>query len=302
MNRLSRSCGAPLKTRSINGRVNIESSAIVIPHWLSWLFWFAWGSCIGSFLNVCIYRMPREQSLVRPRSRCPTCEHLIRWHDNIPLVSYALLGGKCRDCHAPILWRYPVVEAITGFATVSIMACFGVNPASAVYLLFIYGLITASFIDFEFQIIPDEISLGGLVLGVLASGLVPALHGTDSRLLALGRSVIGLLAGGGMLYATGMLGDFLFRKESMGGGDVKLMAMAGSILGWKFVVLAFFLAPMLALLPGLFVLLVKRSHVIPYGPFLSLALVVALFYGEEVLRVTGVGESLQLLWQYYGWS
>ena len=269
---------------------------------MNWLFWFAWGSCIGSFLNVCIYRMPREQSLVRPRSRCPNCERPIRWYDNIPLVSYVLLGGTCRNCRHPILWRYPVVEALTGFATTSVMARFGVNPMSAVYLIFIGGLITASFIDLEFQIIPDEISVGGLVLGLVASGLVPALHGTDSRWLALGRSAIGLLAGGGLLYGTGVLGDLLFRKESMGGGDVKLMAMAGSILGWKLVVLAFFLAPMLALLPGLFVLFAKRSHVIPYGPFLSLALVVALFYGEDVLRVTGVGESLQLLWQYYGWK
>ena len=102
-----------------------------------------------------------------------------------------------------------------------------------------------------------------------------------------------------MLYGTGVLGDLLFRKESMGGGDVKLMAMAGSILGWKFVVLAFFLAPMLALLPGLFVLLAKRSHVIPYGPFLSVALAVALFHGEDLLRVSGMGESLRLLWEYY---
>lgn len=245
--------------------------------------------------------MPREQSVVRPRSRCPRCKHPIVWYDNIPLVSYARLGGKCRHCRHPILWRYPLVEALTGFATASVIARFGMTPAGAVYLLFIYGLITASFIDFEFQIIPDEISLGGLVLGVLASGLVPALHGTDSRLWALGRSVFGVLVGGGTLYVTGVLGDILFRKESMGGGDVKLMAMAGAILGWKLVVLAFFLAPLLALLPGLFVLFVKRSHVIPYGPFLSLALVIALCYGSQVLRATGVEDSFRLLWEYYGW-
>ncbi|MBI4342120.1 MAG: prepilin peptidase [Candidatus Omnitrophica bacterium] len=278
----------------------IDSS--VVPGWLAGLFWFAWGSCIGSFLNVCIYRMPREQSLVRPRSRCPKCERMIRWYDNIPLVSYALLGGRCRSCHHPILWRYPLVEAVTGLATVATVARFGASTVGAVYLIFLCGLITASFIDFEFQIIPDEISLGGLALGVAASGLVPALHGTDSRWVALVRSVIGGLAGGGLLYGTGVLGDVLFKKESMGGGDVKLMAMAGSILGWKAVVLAFFLAPMLALLPGLFVLLVKRSHVIPYGPFLSLALVAALFYGADVLRATGLEEAVRLLWDYYGWG
>ena len=261
-----------------------------------------WGSCIGSFLNVCIYRMPRDQSLVRPRSRCPKCKKPIRWYDNIPMLSYVLLGAKCRACKHAIHWRYPLVEALTGASALATIHRFGLTAVTAVYFAFVCGLITASFIDFDFQIIPDEISVGGLVLGVAASGLVPALHGTDSRWIALGRSVVGLLAGGGVLYLTGMLGDFLFKKESMGGGDVKLMAMAGTILGWKAVILAFFIAPLLALLPGLFVLFVKRSHVIPYGPFLSLALLVSLFYGQDVLRLTGTEESIRLLWEYYGWK
>jgi len=262
---------------------------------------FAFGACIGSFLNVCIYRLPREQSIVKPRSRCPHCAHPIAWYDNIPLASYLCLGAACRHCKKLISWRYPLIELLTGLAVVGVLIRFGIGAVGLVYAAFLCALIAASFIDFEFQIIPDEISLGGLVLGVVLSGLVPSLHGTDSHLLSLGRSVIGLLVGGGLLYGTGMLGDFLFKKESMGGGDIKLLAMAGSLLGWKLALLAFFLAPMLALLPGLFVLIFKKSHVIPYGPFLSLALIVALFVGDEVIRATGMEESLQLLWSYYGW-
>ena len=267
---------------------------------MTWLLWFLGGSFLGSFLNVCIWRLPREQSILRPRSRCPSCKRTIVWYDNVPLLSFLLLRGACRHCKARISWRYPLVEVLTGAATAAVLHRFGVSPAGLVYAAFVAALIVASFVDLEFQIIPDEISIGGLVVGVLVSGLVPALHGTDSRWLALGRSVLGLLAGGGILYITAVVGDFIFKKESMGGGDIKLLAMAGSILGWKLVLVTFFTAPMLALIPGLFVLLFKRSHVIPYGPFLSLALVSSLFFGEAILRVSGIEETFRLLWEFYG--
>ena len=266
-----------------------------------WLVWFALGSCIGSFLNVCIYRMPREQSIVRPRSRCTHCRRSLAWYDNVPLLSYLLLGARCRHCRKPISWRYPAVEGLTGLSTVAVLTRFGDGAVGVVYLAFVCALIVASFIDLEFRIIPDEISLGGLALGVALSLLLPSLHGTDSRWLALERSVIGLVVGGGLLYGTGLLGDFVFRKESMGGGDIKLLAMAGSILGWKLVALTFFLAPILALIPGLFVLLFKRSHLIPYGPFLSLGLVLSLFFGNEFLRASGAEDMFRILWEYYGW-
>lgn len=264
-----------------------------------WLLWFVIGACLGSFLNVCIYRMPREQSLVRPRSRCPACGHPIAWVENIPLLSFVCLRGVCRHCRAPISWRYPVVECLTALATVAVMERFGFRAVAFVYLAFVYGLIVASFIDLEFQIIPDEISLGGLVVGLVVSLALPELHGATSRWVAMGRAVIGMVVGGGLLYATGLVGDFVFRKESMGGGDIKLLAMAGSMLGWKLVVLTFFLAPVLALIPGLVMLISKRSHVIPYGPFLSLALFVSLFSGQELLRVSGVEDMITVLWQYY---
>jgi len=139
-----------------------------------------------------------------------------------------------------------------------------------------------------------------LVVGLVLSFLLPALHGTDVRWLALGRSALGMLVGGGVLYLTGMLGDFIFKKESMGGGDIKLLAMAGSILGWKLVLLTFFIAPILALIPGLVVLLLRRSHIIPYGPFLSLGLVLSLFFGSGILRLIGIEDTVQLMWDYYG--
>ena len=271
-----------------------------MPVWLNWLLWFAWGSMLGSFLNVCIYRLPREQSVVRPRSRCPGCERPIAWYDNVPLLSFALLRAKCRHCRKPISWRYPVVEALTGLATVGVLHRFGANATGVIYVAFVAALIAASFVDLEFQIIPDEISVGGLAVGLALSALVPALHGTDSHLVSLGRSVLGVLAGGGILYGTAMIGDFIFRKESMGGGDIKLLAMAGAVLGWKPVLVTFFTAPILALIPGLFVLAFKKSHIIPYGPFLSLALVISLFWGDALLRMSGMEETFRLLWQYYG--
>lgn len=267
-----------------------------------WVLWFVIGACLGSFLNVCIYRMPRELSIVRPGSRCPHCEHPIAWSENIPLLSFLFLRGACRHCSRQIAWRYPLVELLTGVATIAVLRHFGMGVIGLVHLAFVCALIAASFIDLDFQIIPDEISLGGLVIGVVLSVLVPSLHGTPSRLLALEYSGVGLLVGGGLLYLTGLMGEVIFRKESMGGGDVKLLAMAGSILGWKLVTVTFFLAPLLALIPGMVVLLVKRSHVIPYGPFLSLGLIASLFFGSDLLRLSGVEEMVSVLWEYYRWG
>jgi leader peptidase (prepilin peptidase)/N-methyltransferase len=275
--------------------------AELLPSWAAGLWWFALGSVIGSFLNVCIWRLPREQSVVRPRSRCPACEHPIAWYDNIPLVSFARLGGKCRHCRSRIRWRYPLVEAVTGAAVVAVVWRFGLSAQALVYAALVCGLVAVTFIDLEFQIIPDEISLGGLALGVGVSLLLPSLHGTESRWLALGRSLLGAAVGGGLLYGTGLVGNLVFRRETMGGGDVKLLAMAGSLLGWKLVLLTFFLAPMLALVPGLIVLLVHRTHVIPYGPFLALGLFISMFAGAEILQRTGFEESVRLLWEYYAW-
>ena len=262
--------------------------------------------------------------MVTPPSRCPRCQHRIGWYDNLPLISFALLRGACRHCREPIRWRYPIVELLTTVLMVAVLGRFGAGWLGLIYVAFVCALIVSSFIDLEFRIIPDEISLGGLGLGLLCSVLIPALHQTDSRLVALGRSALGMLVGGGVLYATGTAGDVMllsFRRlgvclrhhpywrgklsryrhmrESMGGGDVKLLAMAGSLLGWKLVLLTFFMAPFLALIPGLVMLVLKRSHYIPDGPFLSVGLVVSLFFGDRIVRAIGVEETVRLLKECY---
>ncbi|MBI3324361.1 MAG: prepilin peptidase, partial [Candidatus Omnitrophica bacterium] len=185
---------------------------------------------------------------------------------------------------------------------VVIVQRFGVHPVGIIYLVFVWALIVVSLIDLEHRIIPDEISVYGRWIGLTVSFLLPVLHATGSREMALGRSLIGAVVGGGLLYLTGVLGSLMFRKEAMGGGDVKLLAMAGSLLGWKLVTLTFFLAPLLAIVPGIGVLLLKRSHEIPYGPFLSAALIVSLFAGQQLIQLSGVEESIRLLWLYQGWG
>ena len=218
-----------------------------------------------------------------------------------------------------------MVEGLTGLATVAVLDRFGTGPIGLVYLAFVAGLIVVSFVDLDFRIIPDEVSLGGLAVGLLASGLIPELHAAGSWALSLKRSLLGAVVGGGLLYLTGALGNVMLaglrrlgirlrrnpfwrakfkayrhQRDAMGMGDVKLLAMAGSVLGWKLVTLTFFLAPLLAVIPGLVTLIFKRSHVIPYGPFLSLGLVLALLFGPAILRATRMEETVQLLWESYG--
>jgi leader peptidase (prepilin peptidase)/N-methyltransferase len=260
------------------------------------------GACIGSFLNVCIYRMPKDLSIVRPRSRCPACEHPIAWYDNIPLFSFALLRARCRHCPAPIRWRYPMVEALTGALTAAVVWRFGAWPVGLVYLAFVWSLIVVSFIDFDYKIIPNVISIGGLLVGLIVSPLVPQLHGTQDAVLAAVRSVFGAMVGCSILYLTGSIGTFIFQKEAMGLGDVDLLAMAGAFLGWKAVVLTFFLAPMLAMVPGVLVLLRKQSHEIPYGPYLSMGLVVSMFAGDRVIAASGIEQTVQTLIMAFGWA
>ena len=260
------------------------------------------GLCVGSFLNVVIYRLPEEISVVQPRSFCPSCKHGIAWYDNVPVVSWLVLGGHCRHCHKTISPRYALVELLTAALFVGFYLWLGWSAHLLVLWTLTACLVASTFIDFDYRIIPDEITLPGMVLGLVVSALVPAIHGVASPWLGLRQSILGILVGGGSLYLTGLLGNAIFRKESMGGGDVKLLAMAGSVLGWKLVLLAFFLAPLLALLPGLIVLFTTKSHEIPYGPFLSLALVIAMVSGDRILERSGVVQALDVgmpeLWRY----
>lgn len=245
---------------------------------------FIFGSLIGSFLNVCVYRMPRELSINKPkRSFCPHCEKQIVWHDNIPFLSYLALGGKCRFCKKPISFRYFLVEFITASTLVILYHFFGLSLLFFIYAFLSFALIVATFIDFDFQIIPDEITLGGLVIGVILSLIFPQLHNTFSRVYSLIQAGLGILVGGGSIYMIGRFGEIVFKKESMGGGDVKFLAMIGSILGWKLALLIFFLAPFFGAVVGIIAKLTKGAEVIPYGPYLSLATFLVILWGNDIL-------------------
>jgi len=258
---------------------------------------FALGTTVGSFLNVCIWRIPRGLSITRPlRSQCPHCGKPIRSRDNVPLVSFLLLRGRCRECAGPISWRYPLVEALTGvlFAAVYLTQRDSGPGQVIIVALVVALLVAASAVDMELFIIPDEISMFGLVGGLLAGLLLPGLHVGEEpyhtfrtltglrNLDGLIGSVIGAAGGGALVLGFALVGALVFRKEALGFGDVKLMAMVGAFLGWKIVVLAFFLAPFFGLLYGVPLLLLKHEHVMPFGPFLSAASTAVVLFRSAV--------------------
>lgn len=244
---------------------------------------FIFGLMIGSFLNVCIYRLPKGIFLKQRFSFCPHCEQRIKWFDNIPLISYVLLKGRCRHCQQKISFIYPLVELITGLSFLSLFIYFGLTPLFFIYSFLICALLVATFTDFKERIVPDEISLGGLTIGLLLSFTYPTLQGVSSHWAGLLNSLLGALVGGGSLYLTGIFGNIVFRKESMGGGDVKLLAMVGAFLGWKIVLLVFFISPFFGAAVGIVLKLKKKVETIPYAPFLSLGSAISLIWGKEIL-------------------
>jgi len=246
---------------------------------------FMFGAIVGSFLNVCIYRMPKGESVVSPGSHCPKCKKPIHWYDNIPVLSYLILMGKCRFCKTLISPRYMIVEVITAFLAVALFIAFGPSPKFAGYSILSAGLIVATFVDFEIQEIPDEISLGGLAVGLVFAAIFPGMISAASWDKALIGSALGALAGGGSIYLMGFFGEMVFRKEAMGGGDVKLMAMIGAFLGWKLALLTFFIAPLFGSVAGIVLKIKNDQNVMPYGPYLSLAAVTSMFWGDKILRM-----------------
>ncbi|MFB3919108.1 MAG: A24 family peptidase [Candidatus Velamenicoccus archaeovorus] len=247
------------------------------------VFIFLFAVCIGSFLNVCIYRMGREESIITPASHCPSCKHLIRWYDNIPLVSYILLRGRCRDCRQPIPFRYFLIELLTGVLFLMLYHRFGLGVPFFVFAAFVCGLIVATFVDIDFRIIPDEISIGGIAVGLLASIIFPQIHHAATHLLGLGASLLGIVVGGGTLWVLGLIGDFIFKKESMGGGDIKLLAMVGSFLGWQAALLALPLASLFGAVVGIIIKLKTKESMIAFGPYLALGALLCLFWMDRIL-------------------
>jgi len=236
------------------------------------------GAMVGSFLNVCIHRLPKEESIVRPGSHCPKCKTPIRFYDNIPLLSYLLLGGKCRHCKAPISIQYPIVEAITALSSFFLFITFGVSLSFFYYFSFVAALIAITVIDLYHQIIPDVISLPGIVIGLLGSLVISQ--------ITFWSSLIGVISGGGSLFLVATVYQWLFKREGMGGGDVKLLAMIGAFLGWKAVILTIFLSSFIGSIIGITVMLIKGKdfkYAIPFGPFLALGAVISLFWGENLI-------------------
>jgi leader peptidase (prepilin peptidase)/N-methyltransferase len=240
---------------------------------------FMFGMCIGSFLNVCIYRVPSSMSIINPsRSFCPRCNSSIPFYDNIPVFSYLWLKGRCRNCKEPIPLRYPLVELMTGILAIAILFMFGLTLESVVYFVFISALLVITFIDIDHKIIPDIITIPGIPIGLAASFVLPA--------MTFKSSLIGLLVGGGSLMLVAWIYSLVTRKEGMGGGDIKLLGMIGTFIGWKGVIFTIFAASLAGTLVGIIVMLQKRENLkfaIPFGPFLSIGAMSYVFFGEKVL-------------------
>ncbi len=258
---------------------------------------FAWGASIGSFLNVCIYRIPLEESVVAPRSHCPHCEELIPWYYNIPLFSYLQLGAKCRFCGKPISIRYWLVELLVAILFLVVWLKFGFVDESRplglvpitdwklvpVYWLIVMGLTLGTFVDLEHYILPNRVTLGGIVCGLLLSPFVPTLHGETTMVGGLLASLIGVAAGWGSLWGVAILGKLIFRKDAMGFGDVKLMGAIGACLGWEAVVFTIATSSFLGSAVGISLIVAGKKKMqsrIPFGPYLALAALIWILWGS----------------------
>jgi leader peptidase (prepilin peptidase)/N-methyltransferase len=242
---------------------------------------FLIGLCIGSFLNVCIYRLPRENLGVGnpKRSMCPNCGTQLHFYENIPLISYIFLMGKCRTCKTGISIRYPVVELISACFALAASLKFGFTITGLIYYLLLVSLVVITFIDLDFQIIPNIISIPGIVIGFMASFYLTEISVQDS--------LMGILIGGGAFYSIAYIFVTIRGIEGMGMGDVKLLAMLGAFLGFKGVMFIIFISSILGTFTGIMVMIQSRSFTfkqkIPFGPFLSIAAMIYIFWGEILI-------------------
>ncbi len=247
---------------------------------LQYIFTFIFGACIGSFLNVCIYRLPAKKSIIFPPSACMKCGHKLSWWENIPIVSYIFLKAKCRKCGTSLSLQYPLVELITGLLALLLLKHFGLTLNFFIYAIFTAALIVITFIDLKHQIIPDVISLPGIVLGVFFSIFNPNISIFDS--------ILGVVVGGGVLLAVAWGYFLITKREGMGGGDIKLLAMIGAFLGWKSIPVVIFISAAVGSIIGLIVILLNRGSrktAIPYGPFLALGAIIYIFWGENLINL-----------------
>ena len=247
-------------------------------------FVFIFGAVVGSFLNVCIFRLPAETSIVKPRSQCPHCHHPIRFYDNIPIISFIVLRGKCRDCDGKISWRYPLVELITAVLSLLLFLQFGLTLRFLIFFIFTAVLIVITFIDLDHQIIPDVLTLPGIPIFFLLAIFVVKIPWLEA--------LIGLLIGGGVLFAIAFVYELLTKREGMGGGDIKLLAMIGGFLGWKSLIFILLFSSFSGAIAGITAMIIKKQdmkYAVPFGPFLSAAAVAYLFWGDAFMRVLILG-------------
>jgi leader peptidase (prepilin peptidase) / N-methyltransferase len=236
------------------------------------------GLCFGSFLNVCILRLPRDQSLLRPRSTCPHCKQPIAWRDNIPVFSWLWLRGKCRWCHKPISLQYPVIEALVGVLFGAAVLGYGLTLQALSAAVFGTILLGIAITDARHYLIPDEYTWSGLIVGLLV-----ALGGGVPGFL---EALLGAAAGFGLLWGVAQAGAWVFKEEAMGGGDIKMMAMVGSFVGWRGVLLTVFAGAALGSL--IFVpLSLKKKRLVPFGVFLAVGAVVTFVFGDAIIAWYG---------------
>ncbi|MBW2095460.1 MAG: prepilin peptidase [Deltaproteobacteria bacterium] len=250
----------------------METGAMMI------LFSLLFGLVFGSFLNVCIYRIPLKKSIIFPPSSCPNCGHHIKFYDNIPVLSYLLLRAKCRYCHARIPLHYPVVELLTGLLSMALFIRYGVTYQYILSFLFIIALVMISFIDLHHQIIPDILSIPGIFAGIAVSFIPGRVVWLDS--------LIGAVGGGGILYLIALVYKKVTGRDGMGGGDVKLLAMIGAWMGWRALPFIVLLSSLSGIVIGGSALMMagKGYRVrIPFGPFLSLGTIIYFFFGRQIL-------------------
>lgn len=249
---------------------------LLIPTEVQHFYFFLVGAMLGSFANVVIYRLPEGLSVVTPGSHCYQCKKAVRWFDNIPILSWFILRGRCRQCGAKFSWRYPFVEFLTGLLFLLSFHFIGYKWFLLEVLIFQFGIVVCSFIDFDHMILPDEFTLSGIVIGLLGAWLNPERSFVDG--------LLGMLFGGGFLWFMAYAYYLLSKNEGMGGGDIKLLAWLGALLGWKAIPFVIMLAAILGSIIGIVIAVKNKDGLktaIPFGPYLALGGVLYIFGGNE---------------------
>ena len=278
-------------------------SALGIPEWFGYIFVFIFGAAIGSFLNVVIYRVPNELSIVLPNSKCPNCDTPIKPYDNIPILGWLMLGGKCRSCKEPIAWRYPAVELLTALLFMLTYWQLGFMPFTPVANASVAAMIALVFIDAEHMILPNVITYPMFVIALIVRIVYPiafgttfsdtayapisSLHGWPPWALSLAGALLGALIGGGSLWLVGALWKLARGVDAMGLGDVKLLLGIGALLGWRLTLLTIFIGAFTGAIAGIGVVIKQKDRnfqaQIPFGIFLGIGSVVSLLFGDQII-------------------